>query len=153
MDEDNNFLYFLKYSDDYKEISNESGFENLKDAYILCKFSFSDQNFNIANFFKNNLNMKIPKIIKLSFTFNEIISFKKKKIDFYIISKERLINILQSKGINMEFGTNSIYFADKKEHKILYFINENKYISFKVKNNHISNINNHQNIFVFINKI
>ena len=112
MNIDNNFLFLLKPDDDYKEIIVSGTLDNLKEAYILCKYSFKDQNFNIDRFVRYQSNEKIPKIERLNFTFNEIMSFKLNKIDFYIISKERLQSILKKAGINFEFRT-YIYFFDK----------------------------------------
>ena len=139
MNIDNNFLFLLKPDDDYKEIIFSRTLDNLKEAYIICKESFKDQNLNIENFAKGQINIKIPDIIRLNFTFDEIMSFKKKKIDFYIISKERLQSILKKSCINTEFRT-YIYFFDKLEDKILYFMNDNKYIGFKIKHVGYENI-------------
>ena len=141
MNIDNNFLFLLKPEDDYKELIFKGTLDNLKEAYILCKYSFKDPNFKIDNFVQNKNNMKMPPITRLNFTFNEIMSFKKEKIDFYIISKERLQSILKKSCINTEFCT-YIYFFDKLEDKILYFLNENKYIGFKIKHFGYVNINN-----------
>ena len=88
-----------------------------------------------------HINIKIPEITRINFTFNEIMSFKLNKIDFYIISKERLQSILKKTSIKFEFNT-YIYFFDKLEDKILYFLNENKYIGFKIKHFGYVNINN-----------
>ena len=140
MNIDNNFLFLLKSDDDYKELIFNGDLDNLKEAYILCKYSFKDQNFNVDNLF-NHTNIKIPEITRLNFTFNEIMSFKLNKIDFYIISKERLQSLLKKAGINLEFST-IIYFFDKSEDKILYFTNENKFIGFKIKHFGYININN-----------
>ena len=136
----NNFLILLKSDDDYQELIFNGTIDNLKEAYILCKYSFKDQNFNVDNL-SNHTNIKIPEITRLNFTFNEIMSFKLNKIDFYIISKERLQSILKKISIKFEFNT-YIYFFDKLEDKILYFLNENKYIGFKIKHFGYVNINN-----------
>jgi len=136
----NNFLILLKSDDDYQELIFNGTIDNLKEAYILCKYSFKDQNFNVDNL-SNHTNIKIPEITRLNFTFNEIMSFKLNKIDFYIISKERLQSILKKTSIKFEFNT-YIYFFDKLEDKILYFLNENKYIGFKIKHFGYVNINN-----------
>ena len=145
MNIDNNFLFLLKPEDDYKELIFKGTLDNLKEAYILCKYSFEDPNFKIDNFVQNKNNMKMPPITRLNFTFNEIMSFKKKKIDFYIISKERLQSILKKSCINTEFRT-YIYFFDKLEDKILYFMNDNKFIGFKIKHVGYENINNSNNL-------
>ena len=152
MNLENNFLFFLKNNDDYKEIIYSGTLDKLKEAYIICKYSFKNQNFNIENFVKDEKSIKIPDIIKLNFTFDEIMSFKKKKIDFYIISKERLQKILNKKNIDMDFTT-YIYFSDKKENKLLYFENEWKFICFKVKKILIPNANNQPNILPMNNGI
>ena len=132
MNIDKNFLFLLK-SDDYKPVTYNEGLNDLKEAYIICKESFKDQNFNIENFAKGQINIKIPDIIRLNFTFDEIMSFRKKKIDFYIISKKSLQRIFKKKGVNTELST-YIYFIDKMENKLLYFEKENKMICFKIKN-------------------
>ena len=152
MNIDNNFLFLLKHDDDYKEIIFNGTLDNFKEAYIICKESFKDQNFNIENFAKGQINIEIPDIIRLNFTFDEIMSFKKKKIDFYIISKERLQGILKKKGLNTEFST-YIYFIDKMENKLLYFENECKFICFKVKKILNPNANNQQNILSMNNTV
>ena len=152
MNIDNNFLFLLKHDDDYKEIIVRGTLDNLKEAYILCKYSFKGHNFNIDHFVQNQSNMEIPEIERLNFTFDEIMSFKKKKIDFYIISKERLQGILKKKGLNTEFST-YIYFIDKMENKLLYFENECKFICFKVKKILNPNANNQQNILSMNNTV
>ena len=129
----NNFLFLLKYDDDYKELIFNGTLDNLKEAYIICKYSFKDQNFNIDKFLLDKYDMRISEIIKLNFTFNEIMQFKNKKIDFYIISKKSLQRIFKKKGVNTELST-YIYFIDKMENKLLYFEKENKMICFKIKN-------------------
>ena len=103
MNIDNNFLFLLKSDDDYKELIFNGNLDNLREAYILCKYSFKNQNFNIDRFVRDQSNAKIPKIERLNFTFNEIMSFKLNKIDFYIISKERLQSILKKKALILNF--------------------------------------------------
>jgi len=152
MNIDNNFLFLLKPDDDYKEIIFSRTLDNLKEAYIICKESFKDQNFNIEKFAKGQINIKIPDIIRLNFTFDEIMSFKKKKIDFYVMSKERLQSILKTKGIKIDFST-YIYFADQKENKLLCFSNDFRCICFKVKKIQYPNDNKQQNIPPMINKM
>ena len=152
MNIDNNFLFLLKPEDDYKEIIFKGTLDNLKEAYIICKESFKDQNFNIENFAKGQIKIKIPDIIRLNFTIDEIMSFKKKKIDFYVMSKERLQSILKRKGIKIDFST-YIYFADQKENKLLCFSNDFRCICFKVKKIQYPNDNKEQNIPPMINKM
>ena len=152
MNIDKNYLFLLKHDDDYKEIIFSGILDNLKEAYILCKYSFKGHNFNIDHFVQNQSNMEIPEIERLNFTFDEIMSFKKKKIDFYVMSKERLQSILKRKGIKIDFST-YIYFADQKENKLLCFSNDFRCICFKVKKIQYPNDNKQQNIPPMINKM
>ena len=49
MDTSNYFLFHLKYNDDYKPFAYNGNLDNLKEAYILCKYSFMEKNFDVAN--------------------------------------------------------------------------------------------------------
>ena len=150
MDNRDNFLFHLKFDDDYKPFVYNENLENLKKAYILCKDSFNDKNINISNLVHNKLNTKILNIPRLNFSLAEIMSFKKKKSDFYILSEGWLENIFKKKGININYETN-IFFEDKIEYKLLYFGNvsssSSEYLYFKIKNNQPVDINNQTNNF------
>ena len=138
MDTSNNFLFHLKYDDDYNQFLYSGDLNNLKEVYIICNESFSEQNVNISNLVHNIGNMKIPNITRLNFSLAEIMSFKTKKSDFYILSKGCLENILKKKGINIEY-------------KLLFFQNESGFLYFNIKNKQLTNINNPPNIFIMNN--
>ena len=136
----NKDFYFHLYSSDFNEASPLSeGLNNITCAYIICKYSFKNNpHFDIAKFIHNFLSLddirQLDKI-KTDFTFNEIMLLKNNNVDFYVVSKERLAKMCL--GIKIKCNTN-IYFFEKQGKNILYFPNEFKFISFKVKN--ISNL-------------
>ena len=135
-----NDFYFHLYPNDFNEISPLSeGLNNITCAYIICKYSFKNNpNFDIAKFIHNFLSLddirQIDKI-KTDFSFNEIMLLKNNNVDFYVVSKERLSKMCL--GIKIKCNSN-IHFFEKQGKNILYFPNEFKFISFKVKN--ISNL-------------
>ena len=142
-----NFCFHLQYFDDYKEIQYAGDLNNLTEVFILCKYSFENQNVNISNLIQNPSSMKISGKIKLNFSANQIMKFKKDKIDFYILDKERLYNIFAKMGNQFKFNTN-IFMEDKITYKILYFQDEFKFISFTINKNpsHNANINQKNNL-------
>jgi len=129
-----NFCVHLQYNDDLKEIQYGGDLENLIEVFILCKYSFENQNINISNLIQNPSSVRIPGKVKLNFSANEIMKFKNDKIDFYILDTERLNNIFAKKGKTIKINSN-ILLADKITYKILYFSNEMKYISFTFNKN------------------
>ena len=151
MSANQNFLFHLNVYDDYKEIPFSDNLHNLSDAYIICKYSFGNQNVDIHSFIHNlEIPVSIPQgIIKTNFTIDEIKSFKNKQIDFYILGKGTLYNIFKKRQINTNLET-KIYLIDKINYKILYFLYESRCISFKVgsiknNNNNALNYNNNNN--------
>ena len=46
--------------------------------------------------------------IRLNFSVDEIMSFKKKKIDFYIVDEDRLNSIFTMRGINISKETKNL---------------------------------------------
>ena len=135
-----NFCIHLNYYDDFKLVQYGEGLEDLTEVFILCKYSFENQNVNISNLIQNPSSVKIPGKMKLNFSAEEIIKFKNAQIDFYILDKERLDNIFAKIGKNLKSNSN-ILMADKNDFKILYFQNELKYISFTINKNQSHNAN------------
>ena len=134
-----NFAIHLDYNDDYKEISLSETLNNLINVYIICKYSFVNQNVDIEKLVRNN-DINIPNDnIRLNFSVDEIMSFKKKKIDFYIVDEDRLNSIFTMRGINISKETN-ITLGDIRGNKFLCF-DYFRYISFSIKSNTNSNIN------------
>jgi hypothetical protein len=148
-----NFCIHLNYYDDFKLVQYGEGLEDLTEVFILCKYSFENQNVNISNLIQNPSSMKISGKIKLNFSANQIMKFKKDKIDFYILDKERLYNIFAKMGNQFKFNTN-IFMEDKITYKILYFQDEFKFISFTINKNPSHNANiNQKNNFQLSNNI
>jgi len=54
-----NFFIHLNYYDDFKEIQYTGNFNNLTEVFILCKYSFDNQNVDISNLIFNPKNNKI----------------------------------------------------------------------------------------------
>ena len=80
------------------------GMSKLIPVFILCKYSFKNNpNIDIGKLVHNNLSSNeiilLPMgEIRTNFTFNEIMSFKKAKIDFYIVDAKRLSKIFLNKA-------------------------------------------------------
>ena len=129
-----NFCYHLHHYDDFKEIQYNVFLQDFTEVFILCKYSFENQNVDLSNLINNPNNMKISGKIKLNFTVDQIMKFKADKIDFYILDKEKLSNIFAKFGIKFKVNSN-IVMEDKLAFKILYFKNESRYISFTINQN------------------
>ena len=141
-----NFMIHLNYYDDFKEIQYYGDLQNLTEVFILCKYSFDNQSVDINNLIHNPKNVKISGKIKLNFSAEQIMKFKNDKIDFYILDKERLMNIFVKMGIKFKVNSN-IFMEDKITYKILYFQDGSKYISFNKAPSLNNNINNQNKNF------
>ena len=134
-----NFAFRLK-SDDLKEIQFNEGLQNLVNVYVLCKYSFNnnpnvDINKLILNkYSQSEINNLLANGIKTNFSFRDIMTFKNKNIDFYIVDSERLKVIFKNNDIIYKCQS-SICYENNKGRNILFFTNETKTISFNVKNN------------------
>ena len=147
-----NFLFHLNYNDDFKKVQYRDALQNLTEVFILCKYSFQNQNVDINNLIHNPKSVKISGNLILNFSTDQIMNFKKDKIDFYILDKERLMNIFPHIRNKLNLNSN-IMMADKISHKILFFQHELKYICFTLKKNQSFNINiNNQNNNIQLDK-
>ena len=85
--------------------------------------------------------------IRTNFTFKEIMSFKKAKIDFYIVDSKLLSKIFLNKAFN---NKSNISFFQKKGQNILLFDNEFKLIKFESNHNSNNINNNNVNLMGFV---
>ena len=127
-----------------------------KPVFILCKNSIEKYpNIDInklvnKQYTRNEIALFNRSTMRLEFNFDEIMSFNKAKLDFFIVNKSLLLKI----GISEYFliSTNIFYFTDNNR-KFLYFKNEQKLLMIesgyatKPSNQNINNyINNKNNI-------
>ena len=101
-----NVAFHVNYNN-FSEIPYPNdGLSNLIPVFILCKYSFKNNpNIDIGKLVRNNLSsneimLLLMGEIRTNFTFNEIMSFKKAKIDFYIVDAKRLSKIFLNKAFN-----------------------------------------------------
>ena len=100
-----------------------------KPVFILCKNSIEKYpNIDInklvnKQYTRNEIALFNRSTMRLEFNFDEIMSFNKAKLDFFIVNKSLLLKI----GISEYFliSTNIFYFTDNNR-KFLYFKNEQK---------------------------
>ena len=101
----------------------------MNSVFILFPNSFlNSPNIDLRKLTNNQLSISEIKLInqndiKISLTFDEIISLKNKNIDFYIVNETFLSKI----GIKKEyFSQLNIIYYEENELKFLYFINESR---------------------------
>ena len=146
MDAKNGFAFHVNYNNFSKIPFPNDGLSNQIPVFILCKYSFKNNpNIDIIKLVHNNLSsneiMLSTGEIRTNFTFNEIMSLKKEKIDFYIVDAKQLSKIF----LNRQFNCNSnISFFQKNGQNILLFDNELKLI--KLESHHNSNNINNNNV-------
>ena len=126
---------FVLYSKDFIEYTSPIvEMENLINIYVICDNSFeSTLKFDIKKFVNDLCSSnEIQNLgeIKTNFTFEEIISLKKDHKEIYIISEQGFQRLL--KGIKKSSVSNTCLF-DIKGEKVIYFLKEYKFISFKSK--------------------
>ena len=124
MDAKNGFAFHVNYNN-FSEIQFPSdGLSNQIPVFILCKYSFKNNpNIDIGKLVHNNLSsneiMLSTGEIRTNFTFKEIMSLKKSKIDFYVVDEERLSKIF----LNRQFNNNSnISFFQKNGQNIILWV-------------------------------
>ena len=147
MNAKNGFALHVNYNN-FSEIQFPSdGLNNQIPVFILCKYSFKNNpSIDIGKLVHNNLSYNEILFsmgeIKINFSFNEIMSLKGHKIDFYIVDGKRLSTIL----LKEEFKNkkSNIYFTQKNGQNVLYFEKEIKLIKFE--SHHNSNNANNNNI-------
>ena len=143
----NGFAFHVNYNN-FSEIQfPNDGLSNQIPVFILCKYSFKNNpSIDIGKLVHNDLSYNEILFsmgeIKINFTFNEIMSLKRHKIDFYIVDGKRLSTIL----LKEEFKNkkSNIYFTQKNGQNVLYFEKEFKLIKFE--SHHNSNNANNNNI-------
>ena len=147
MEEKKNFAFHL-YSNDLNPTHFFGTISDMIDIYILCKYSFNKdyQNIDIGKLVNNDLSNNeiinlFSKGVKTNFKFEQIMSFKKYNIDFYIVDRERLSKIFFKQNINKCISSIQLF---KNKGQYILFCDYCYYISFKQKNN-TNNIINEYN--------
>ena len=157
MDNKKNFAFHIN-ANDFNQVKFSGAMNNVIDIYILCKYSFNKnyQNIDVGKlvnkkFSPNEIYNLYLNGVKTNFTFEQIMSFKKNNIDFYIVDRERLSTIFLNQDINKCIS--NIQFFQIKGQYIL-SIDYCYFISFKPGNNTNNIINENQkykNIQININ--
>ena len=143
-----NFAFHIN-PNDFQPTQFIEDINNPTNIYVLCKYSFhkSYQYTDVGNLVNNKLSSNeiitlFSMGIKTDFKFEEIMSFKKHNIDFYIVDRERLSKIFSNQDIN-QCNSNILFF--KNQGKYMLSIDYAHYISLNIENNMNIIINESQN--------
>ena len=162
-----NIIIPIQY-DNFEEISSPESrqIDNFTSVYILTKDSFLNYpNIDILGIINNNHSLSQEQLmllktskIRIIYPYQEVISFREKQIDFYIMDRIRLLNILSNIGIHLQnlFQSN-IFYLEQKKLKMIYFSKETKFLSIKdnyqrLVINPIKKVNNQINMINPTNK-
>ena len=119
-----NIIIPIQY-DNFEEISSPESrqIDNFTSVYILTKDSFLNYpNIDILGIINNNHSLSQEQLmllktskIRIIYPYQEVIAFREKQIDFYIMDRIRLLNILSNIGIHLQnlFQSN-IFYLEKK---------------------------------------